>query len=264
MPAGVNGHHQLHTNALHIWPRGGFMLIALPNLDGSFTVTLFLPFESDDPALPCFAKLHDTNIVTTFFAKHFPDALALMPNVVEEFFSHPTGRMHTVRTSQWADGKGAVLIGDAAHAIVPFHGQGMNCAFEDCIVLDQLMQQHPASQAFKEFTRQRKHDTDAIAEMALENYVEMRDTVRQPKFALQKELSFELERRFPQQFIPRYSMVMFHHDIPYSLAFERGKIQARILDELILHATMIDDVDMVLAAKRINEQLPSIITPTSQ
>ncbi len=262
IPAGTDGRHQLHAHALHIWPRGGFMLIALPNLDGSFTATLFLPFDSNDTALPCFAQLRNAEDVNGLMGRYFPDAKALMPGVADEFFSHPVGRMHTIHASRWSDGRNAVLIGDAAHAIVPFHGQGMNCAFEDCIKLDALLQSHPFAEAVAQFTQHRKPDTDAIAGMALENYVEMRDTVRHPKFLLQKELSFELERRFPEQFIPRYSMVMFHHDIPYAAAYERGKIQAQILDELTDHATALSEVNMQLAAIRINALLPPLTTST--
>jgi kynurenine 3-monooxygenase len=255
LPAGAFDQHQLEQHALHIWPRGGFMLIALPNLDGSFTVTLFLPFEN--PAQPgeCFSGLHDLHSIQTFFQQHFPDALALMPNLAREFLAHPTGKMFTVRSSRWTDGNSTALIGDAAHAIVPFHGQGMNCAFEDCIELDALMQQQPVASAFAQFENQRKPNANAIADMALENYLEMRDTVRHPKFLLQKELSFELERRFPDRFIPRYSMVMFHHEIPYALAIQRGRIQARLLDELTLNAEKIDDVDLPLAASRIQAEL---------
>ena len=142
--------------------------------------------------------------VNLFF--QFLDADAGNAQVAEEFLSHPIGKMNTIRNPHWTDGISSVLIGDAAHAIVPFHGQGMNCAFEDCVELDQLLQHHSFAAAGKLFEQQRKPNTDAIADMALENYVEMRDTVRQPKFALQKELAFELERRFPTQFIPRYSM----------------------------------------------------------
>ena len=232
------------------------MLIALPNIDGSFTVTLFLPFESDDSALPSFASLKDSTAVHRFFETYFPDALKLMPNVGEEFLTHPTGKMHTIRTPHWTDGHSALLIGDAAHAIVPFHGQGMNCAFEDCIELDQLMSNLTFAEAMRCFEARRKPNADAIANMALENYIEMRDTVRQPRFLLQKELSFELERRFPNQFIPRYSMVMFHHAIPYAVAYERGKIQAQILDELTKDGSTLAHVDMSLAAARITELLP--------
>ena len=256
LPADINGQHQLHRNALHVWPRGGFMLIALPNIDGTFTVTLFLPFDSTTS--PGFSALHDTTSINSFFAEYFPDALKLMPNLAEEFLAHPTGKMHTVRAPHWTDGNSAVLIGDAAHAMVPFHGQGMNCAFEDCIELDELLQSHAFGDAIKHFAQQRKPNADAIADMALENYVEMRDTVRRSKFLLQKELSFELERRFPDRFIPRYSMVMFHHSIPYSVAFERGKIQEKILDELTMNANIINDVDMKLATSLINTRLSKL------
>ena len=258
IPADTTGKHQMHVNALHIWPRGGFMLIALPNIDGSFTVTLFLPLESDDSSLPSFTSLKDIAAINSFFEVNFPDALQLMPNVAEQFLRHPTGKMHTIRTPRWTDGSNAILIGDAAHAIVPFHGQGMNCAFEDCIALDQLMTHANFTEAIHSFERQRKPDADAIANMALENYVEMRDTVRQPKFQLQKELSFELERRFPGRFIPRYSMVMFHHSIPYSVAYERGKIQAQILDELTMNVTTMLDVNMKLAEEKIRNALSKL------
>ncbi len=256
LPANQHHQHQLHANALHIWPRGGFMLIALPNIDGTFTVTLFLPFENTDSSMPCFASLQDAQTVISFFQQYFPDALQLAPNIVDEFFAHPTAKMHTIRTPRWSDSNNAVLIGDAAHAIVPFHGQGMNCAFEDCVALDELMQSHSFAEATTQFSEQRKPNADAIADMALENYIEMRDTVRNPKFILQKELSFELERRFPDQFIPRYSMVMFHHAIPYAVAYERGKIQARILDELTNNAAVLEEVDMELAGKLVQSLLP--------
>ncbi len=258
LPA-ANGQHQMQRNALHIWPRGGFMLIALPNLDGSFTVTLFLPFESNDVGQPSFATLTDAASIATFFKQYFPEALALMPGLAEEFLTHPTGRMVTVRSNCWTNGRNAVLIGDAAHAIVPFHGQGMNCAFEDCVELDALLQQHEFGVACELFQQQRLPNANAIADMALENYLEMRDTVRSPKFLLQKELSFELERRFPDRFIPRYSMVMFHHEIPYATAYERGRIQTQILDELTQHSTSLDEVDMRQAATHVQSDLSPLI-----
>ncbi len=259
LPA-AHGKHQMHSNALHIWPRGGFMLIALPNLDGSFTVTLFLPFENSDATQPSFASLTDATRIEAFFRQYFPDALAMMPELAKEFFDNPTGKMVTVRSNRWTNGRNAVLIGDAAHAIVPFHGQGMNCAFEDCVELDTLLQQHEFSVACELFQQQRLPNANAIADMALENYVEMRDTVRSPKFLLQKELSFELERRFPDRFIPRYSMVMFHHEIPYATAYERGRIQARILDELTDTAHTLDEVDMQLVGELIHTQIGTLPT----
>jgi kynurenine 3-monooxygenase len=255
LPADRDGRHQMERNALHIWPRGGFMLIALPNLDGSFTVTLFLPRAGNES----FAALRTVQQVQTFFSQHFADVVSLMPNLTTEFFDHPTGTMGTIYCDKWATSDELLLIGDAAHAITPFHGQGMNCAFEDCRVLSELLasgQDWPV--AFSEFQSSRKPDTDAIAQMALENYLEMRDTVRDPKFILQKTVSLELERRFPEYFVPRYSMVMFHDEIPYSSAYQRGAIQAQILAELTHEVEALGEVDFERARRLITSRLPSL------
>jgi kynurenine 3-monooxygenase len=255
LPPDTFGNHLIHKNALHIWPRGGFMLIALPNLDGSFTVTLFLPRKG----VESFESLQTTAAIGDFFQKHFPDAAQLMPRLASEFSENPTGTMGTVRCRRWAVDDRLLLIGDAAHAITPFHGQGMNCAFEDCRELDQLLhdRQH-WSDAFAAFEQSRLPNTNAIADMALENYREMRDTVRHPKFQLQKVLSLELERRFPDRFVPRYSMVMFHDDIPYSTAQDRGRIEHEILDALTLDAASMDQVDFAHAEQLILARLPPI------
>ncbi len=255
LPPAANARHQLEKNALHVWPRGGFMLIALPNLDGSFTVTLFLPHHGEDS----FAMLTDLARIDAFFAEHFSDARVLMPNLATEFLKHPTGVMGTVRCDRWAVDGELLLIGDAAHAITPFHGQGMNCAFEDCRQLVQHLQAAPDwASAFRTFEQTRRPHTDAIADMAIENYLEMRDTVRDPKFHLQKALSLELERRFPTRFVPRYSMVMFHDEIPYALALERGRIQNKILTQLTRTPATLADVDFGAAARMIEERLPPI------
>jgi kynurenine 3-monooxygenase len=165
--------------------------------------------------------------------------------------------MGTVYCDRWADPDGkAVLLGDAAHAIVPFHGQGMNACFEDCAELNRLLEQSgDFARSIREFERIRRPNTDAIAAMALENYVEMRDTVRDPKFMLRKELSFELERRFPDRFIPRYSMVMFHHEIPYAVARDRGAVQAQILELLTGQVSSLAEVDVEAAARLVHERL---------
>jgi kynurenine 3-monooxygenase len=255
LPPDSQSGHQIHKNALHIWPRGGFMLIALPNLDGSFTVTLFLGHKGANS----FDALDNATAVAAFFERHFPDATLLMPDLVTQFLANPTGVMGTVRCDRWAVDDRLLMIGDAAHAITPFHGQGMNCAFEDCAELDRLLRQHGTWRAaFAAFESERRPNTDAIAAMALENYEEMRDTVRHPKFQLQKALSLELERRFPDRFVPRYSMVMFHDEIPYAVAYERGRAQSEILDELIRTAMTLDDVDYRAAATLIEAKLQPI------
>jgi kynurenine 3-monooxygenase len=248
-----HGRPALETDALHIWPRGGFMLIALPNADGSFTATLFLP-----PGGPQgFRSLEGGAAVEAFFAREFADVAPLIPQLPRQFAEHPQGYLGTVYAAPWNVGERLMLLGDAAHAIVPFHGQGMNCAFEDCHLLDERLASG-SSQAFAQYAAERPRDTDAIAAMALENYGEMRDTVREPRFLLQKELSLALERLHPRQFVPRYAMVMFHAEIPYHVAQARGRVQQQVLDELTAHATRLDEVDWAAAARLVGARLPPL------
>jgi kynurenine 3-monooxygenase len=206
------GKHVMDPNALHIWPRGGFMLIALPNRDGTFTATLFLARHGANS----FDELHDPGAVEAFFDREFPSARTLMPDLTREFFEHPQGSLGTVYTQGWhLDGE-VLLLGDAAHAIVPFHGQGMNCAFEDCAELFRLMDRHSSwAGLFEAFELERKPNTDAIAKMALENYQEMREAVLDPEYRRRKKEQEILAQQDPD-FIPRYSKVMFHPEIPYS------------------------------------------------
>jgi kynurenine 3-monooxygenase len=252
LPALPNGEPRIDKHALHIWPRGGFMLIALPNIDGTFTMTLFLSMTGPES----FQTLTTPSSIVAFFSRHFPEVPQLMPELAEEFLRHPTGIMGTVRSQQWSVADRLLLVGDAAHAITPFHGQGMNCCFEDCRELDDfLLRSTDWPRAFREFETSRRPNTNAIADMALENYLEMRDTVRDPKFHLHKALSLELERRHPQRFVPRYSMVMFRDDIPYVVAYERGRIQHEILTELTADADTLSAVDFAAAA-RMNSCAP--------
>jgi kynurenine 3-monooxygenase len=254
---GGGGQFRMEKNALHIWPRGEYMLIALPNIDGSFTVTLFLPNQGEES----FQALTTPEAVAALFERRFADAIPLMPRLVEDFFGNPTGHLETIRCEPWSFEDHALVLGDAAHAIVPFHGQGMNAAFEDCSAFDQSLRDpgsdRPWNEVFAEFEERRRPNTDAIADMALENYIEMRATVRESKFQLKKDLSFRLEERHPGRFIPRYSMVMFH-TIPYAEAKRRGAIQEEILDDLTSKAASLDEVDLARADRLIAERLGTI------
>ena len=242
----------LDPHALHVWPRLGFMLIALPNPDGSFTATLFLPREGPGS----FAALAHPGAVEELFAREFPDAAALVPDLLAQFRAHPQGRLGTIHSAPWHLGSRVLLIGDAAHAIVPFHGQGMNAAFEDCTALDALLDRHDDWEAlFAEFESARRPNTEAIARMAVENYEEMRERVLDPKFLRRQRWALELERRFPDRFIPRYAMVMFHPEIPYCEALRRGAVQQEILDALDARAAGGAEPDHELARRLILERL---------
>jgi kynurenine 3-monooxygenase len=252
IPAGPNGQYQIEKNALHIWPRKTYMLIALPNMDGSFACIFFFPFEGE----PSFASLDSKEKVRRFFQAQFPDAVTLMPNLLENYFTNPTGSMVTIKCDPWHVGDKALLLGDAAHAIVPFFGQGVNCAFESCSYLIECLDQHGADwqKVFVEFESMRKADTDAIAELALENFIEMRDRVADPKFLFKKKVEQALEKKYPTIFVPKYSMVTFHR-LPYSVALSRGKIQDRILAELCDSIERIEDLDWEKADELIRKEL---------
>jgi kynurenine 3-monooxygenase len=256
IPAQPGGQYAMAPHALHIWPRGNFMMIALPNMDGSFTATLFLAKHGDSS----FATLTAGPAIERFLSTHFPDVVSLMPDRVAEFEHNPTGALGTVYSAPWHVRGMATLVGDSAHAIVPFHGQGMNCCFEDCVEFAECLDRNSTWHAvFDEFFAHRKPNTDAIAEMALENYLEMRERVIDPQFRLQQLLALELERRRPQQFIPRYSMVMFHHEIPYHTAQRRGAIQSHMLTELTVAATNLAEIDYVQAERDIDEKLNALL-----
>ena len=252
IPAGRNGDHVLEKGALHIWPRGSYMLIALPNIDGTFACILFLPFEGANS----FAQLATPQDVTEFFRTRFPDVPPLMPGLAESFFENPTGAMVTIKCSPWHAGGRTLLLGDAAHAIVPFFGQGINCGFEDCTILLAFIDRHGTDwqRVFREFEKARKENTDAIADMAVENFVEMRDRVADPRFLFRKKVELALEAKYPHLFIPKYAMVTFHR-VPYSTALNRGETQDRILAELCDTIDRLEDLDWNKADKLIRDQL---------
>lgn len=252
IPPGPGGSFRLEKNALHIWPRKTYMLIALPNTDGSFTCTLFFPMEGP----VSFAALDTPPKVSNFFEEQFPDAFALMPDVTAQFFANPTGTLITVKCSPWSVGNRVVLLGDAAHAIVPFYGQGMNCAFEDCSVLNECLEADRGNweTIFREFESRRKINADAIADLAVENFIEMRDLVADPKFLLKKKIEHVLEEKFPDFFVPKYGMVTFHR-IPYRTAQERGRIQETILSELSTSITDASKMDLDRARQLIETRL---------
>jgi kynurenine 3-monooxygenase len=255
--AGPAGKHVVEPHALHIWPRGAYMLIALPNIDGTFACILFLPFEGRDS----FATLNTSEKAQHFFDQRFPDAVPLMPQLQENYAANPTGSMVTVKSAPWHVDRRVLLLGDAAHAIVPFFGQGMNCAFEDCTVflelLDRLGPDWP--KLFQEFEHARKINTDAIADLALENFVEMRDHVADPRFLFRKKVELALEAKFPRYFVPKYAMVTFHR-VPYSVALSRGKIQDRLLEELCDPVARIEDLDWKKAGHLIHRDLTPMET----
>jgi kynurenine 3-monooxygenase len=250
--AGPGGQHVLESNALHIWPRGNYMLIALPNVDGTFACILFLPFEGTDS----FAQLSTPAAVVEFFQSRFPDANPLMPDLADNFLANPTGAMVTIKCSPWHVGGRALLLGDAAHAIVPFFGQGINCGFEDCTCLLELLDRRGADWArvFREFEEARRVNTDAIADLAVENFVEMRDRVADPRFLFRKKVELALEAKYPQLFVPKYAMVTFHR-IPYAIARKRGQVQDRMLTELCDRIDRVEDLDWSKAERLIRSEL---------
>jgi kynurenine 3-monooxygenase len=252
IPAARGGKHALETNALHIWPRGNYMLIALPNVDGTFACILFLPFEGKDS----FERLPTRAAVLEFFQSQFPDALARMPDLADNFFANPVGSMVTIRCSPWHFAGKALLLGDAAHAIVPFFGQGINCGFEDCTVLMEILDRLGAdwNKVFSEFERARRENTDAIADLAIENFVEMRDRVADPRFLFRKKVEFALQEKYPQRFVPKYSMVTFLR-VPYATALKRGQVQDRMLTELCDHIDRIEDLDWKKAERLVHSEL---------
>lgn len=227
---GNNGEWMMEKEALHIWPRGKYMMIALPNTDGTFTCTMFMPFEGE----VSFEKLKTEADVHHLFDTQFADAKALMPGLIEDFFTNPTSSLITTHIFPWHYKDKSALIGDAAHAIVPFYGQGMNAGFEDCTVLASLLDTYGDDWGtiLKEYERKRKPNGDAVANLALNNFTEMRDKVADPKFLERKKIEKELGNRYPDRFISVYEMVSFSH-IPYSTAIQCIQAQDKLLEQIM-------------------------------
>ncbi|WP_161889784.1 FAD-dependent oxidoreductase [Pontibacter russatus] len=253
IPAAAGGGWVIEKNALHIWPRGNYMMIALPNLDGSFTCTLFFPYEGEHS----FAAIQKEEDLLRFFQEVFPDALPLMPDLAEEYFGNPVGSLVTVKCFPWSFEGRSLLIGDASHAVVPFYGQGMNAGFEDITVLDQMLEAFEGDDwegLFKAFERRRKPDADAIADLAVLNFIEMRDKVADPRFLLRKKIEGKISAQYPDHWIPLYSMVTFT-DLPYSYALETGRKQDEIMQMVMKHIKTVEDYDKPEVQRLLEKQL---------
>ncbi|WP_339896146.1 NAD(P)/FAD-dependent oxidoreductase [uncultured Algibacter sp.] len=248
-----NGDYKTHKNALHIWPRGNFMLIALPNLDGSFTVTLFLSYDAGEYN---FNNLNTEDSVLEFFQKEFPDAMAIMPNLLDDFFQNPTAPLGTVKCSPWHYKGNTLLMGDAAHAIVPFYGQGMNASFEDVVEFDKVLDQNLNNweAIFKTYENTRKKDTDAIADLAIDNFHEMKGHVNHAIFQEKRKLEMALEKKFPNDYSSKYSLVTFNEDIGYRLAMLRGRAQ----DKAILNMLSDKEIEITGDLKDILRQVKQV------
>ena len=253
-----DGGFKTYKNALHIWPRGDFMLIALPNLDGSFTVTLFLSYDEGEYN---FNNLNNPEIVTEFFKKEFPDALELMPNVVDDFFENPTSPLGTVKCSPWHYKGNTMLMGDAAHAIVPFYGQGMNASFEDVVEFDTFLDKHKGDweATFKAYEKSRKKDTDAIADLAIDNFFEMREHVANPIFKEKRKLEMALEENFPDDYSSKYSLVTFNENIGYLEAMTRGRAQDKAILNMIADSEIDLNGDLIDILKKVQEETNKIL-----
>ena len=249
IPPTANRAFAMEVNALHIWPRKDYMLIALPNLDKSFTCTLFFPVEGP----LSFSNLDTKEKVEEFFKNNFADIIPLMPNYVEEFFNNPTSSIVTVKCFPWIREDKFALIGDAAHAIVPFFGQGMNCGFEDCRILDELIDEHQENWTtiLENYQILRKPDADAIADLAVNNFVEMRDKTGNANFLLQKKIEAHIQKKYPEKWTPAYSLVTFSPYIRYSEALSRGEKQEAIMKEIM----QLDNIEVIWNSEKVEKMI---------
>lgn len=259
IPAGPGGTYRIDGESLHIWPRHDFMMIALPNFDGSFTVTLFQKFKGENG----FDEIWNEDQLMAFFKKDFPDLIEHMPNLVDDYFRNPTGNLATVKCHPWNHDGDACLIGDAAHAVVPFYGQGMNASFEDCRVLVEKIDENMAGGnapdwevIFAEFFKERKADGDAIGDLAIDNYMEMRSHTANPLHKMKRELELKIEKEH-KDFDSKYSLVTFRDDIGYSQAKSQGEIQDKALLEICMWADSVDQINANDAYNKLQEILKS-------
>lgn len=252
IPANADGTHKMRVDCLHIWPRGEFMMIALPNVDGSFTCTLFIAFEGKNSL----ANLKSPEAVKDFFKTNFQDAMEMMPELTDDFFANPDASLVMTKCYPWHFEDKVCLLGDAAHAIVPFYGQGMNAGFEDCTVLNRLMNEHADDFAkiFPAFTKERKPAGDAILELALRNYIEMRDKTGDADFLLQKKIEARFSAKHPDKWIPLYSQVTFSH-IPYHEALRNGDMQQNIMDKVMSRS----DIENVWDSDEVEQEILSML-----
>lgn len=255
IPAGPNGEFQIESDVLHIWPRHDFMMIALPNLDKSFTVTLFNKYEGEDG----FDNLDTDEKVITFFSKYFPNAMKVMPDLISDWHNNPTSSLATIKCFPWSNEDKSVIFGDAAHAIVPFYGQGMNASLEDCRIFAELLDEYTDvidwKELFHNFENKRKENTDAIADLALQNYIEMRSHVANPVFQTKRIIEMELEKRYPD-FSSKYSLVTFNGDVPYSKAKKLGELQDEYLMKICSNLGSVENInyeDVYNDLKKLND-----------
>ena len=254
----LEGDYKTYKNALHIWPRGDFMLIALPNLDGSFTVTLFLHHSEGEYN---FGNLTTPEIVTEFFKKEFPDALELMPNLVDDFFENPTAALGTVKCSPWHFKGNTLLMGDAAHAIVPFYGQGMNASFEDVVEFDKVLDKNLDNweAIFTTYEKSRKKDTDAIADLAIDNFHEMKDHVANPIFQEKRKIEMALESNFPDEYSSKYSLVTFNENVPYRDAMLKGRAQDKAILNMLSDGVIDTNGDLKTILEKVKQETEAIL-----
>ncbi len=265
IPPAENAGYRTYKNALHIWPRGEDMLIALPNLDGSFTVTLFLPYKNSDY---CFENLTTPEMVQEYFQKEFPDVLELIPNLTEEFFNNPIGAMGTVKCDPWHRFGKTLLMGDAAHAMVPFYGQGMNASFEDVAVFDEILLKHKDSlntgdtswkTIFDEYEKVRKKDADAIGELAVDNFDEMKAHTGMELFQKKRKLETAFEAEFPQNYYSKYSLVTFKEDLSYSEAKRQGRAQDKAILSLLHNGKLEESMTLKEKLEIVKKQTQRIL-----